>query len=184
MDKKNITNKQKQNEEEELEQAKNLDSDVKTEEGEVVEVTKDKENKEIKELRENILESESKYRRALADYQNLEKRSIEEKRGWIQLANKELLMRLLPAIDMLFLAAKHVKDTGLDMSLQQFLQALEQEGITKIDAVGKQFDPHLMEGIQTVEGEDGKVIDEIKSGYKLYDKVLRPAQVTVGKKKE
>ncbi len=120
-------------------------------------------------------------KRSLADYQNLEKRVASEKSDWIRNANSQLLLRLLPALDTLMLAKKHLLDPGLDLSVQQFLDALGDEGAEKIQTTGEVFDPNLMEAIQVVEGEEGKVVDEIRAGYTLYGKVLRPAQVAVGK---
>lgn len=140
-----------------------------------------KEDKRVRELEQKVEESESKYKRVLADYQNLEKRVSVERKEWILKANKDLLLRLLPVLDTLMLAAKHSKDQSLTVSLQQFLDVLKQEGIEKIETIGKNFDPNLMECIQTVEGEEGKVLEETRAGYRLYDQVLRPAQVKVGR---
>ena len=140
--------------------------------------------KEIANLKEELEECENKYKRALADYQNLEKRAAEERREWILKANKGLLLHLLPVLDTLILAEKHIKTQNqeLSLSLKQFLDTLKGEGVARIDAVGKSFDPHVMECVETVEGEEGKVVEELRSGYMLHDKVLRPVLVKVGKK--
>jgi molecular chaperone GrpE len=137
---------------------------------------------ELEELHSKLEESESKYRRALADYQNLQKRVSEEKQDWVRSANKELLLRLLPILDTLVLANQHDQSEGLKVSINQFLDTLKAEGVTKIKTVGEEFDPHLMECVVTEEGEDNKVLEELRSGYIMYDRVLRPAQVKVGKK--
>src|SRR6266581_2556132 len=92
------------------------------------------------EFKQQAQESEDKYRRALADYQNLQKRVQEERLGLIQSANKELLVRLLPVLDTLELASKHVEDKGLQVTIGQFLDTLKSEGVTKIETVGKEFD--------------------------------------------
>lgn len=139
---------------------------------------------ELEALKKQVLEFENNYRRALADYQNLEKRVREEKSEWIQSANKELILRILPVLDTLMLAQQHIEDQGLQVSVQQFLDTLKIEGVIKIETVGHEFDPHLMECITTEAGEANKVLAEIRAGYMLNDKVLRPAQVTVGKGKE
>lgn len=135
---------------------------------------------EAEEVEKVGKEFESKYKRALADYQNLEKRASEQKREWALFANKELLLRILPVLDTLELAQKHVQNEGLTVSIQQFLDVLRQEGVTKVPTVGKEFNPHIMEVVSTKEGEDGKVLEEVRAGYMLHDKVLRPAQVVVG----
>ena len=136
---------------------------------------------ECEELRQKAEDFENNYKRALADYQNLQKRVSEEKSEWIRSANKDLLLRLLPVLDTLILAEKHLKDQGLTVSINHFLDTLKAEGVTRIKTVGEEFNPHLMECVTTEDGEENKVLDELRAGYLLYDKVLRPAQVKVGK---
>ena len=135
---------------------------------------KHQENEEFKNL-------ENQLKRALADYQNLEKRIAEEKSSWIKTANKNLLLKLLPGLDNLILAEKHTQDEGVKLSIKHFLDILEAEGIKKIEAVGQDFNPEFMEAVSTAEGEEGKVLEEIRAGYTLFDQVLRPAQVIVGR---
>ena len=60
---------------------------------------------------------------------------------------------------------------------------LENAGVTIIEAEGQQFDPGVHESVMQAEGEEGKVLAEVQRGYKLYDRVLRPAMVVVGKGK-
>ena len=134
-------------------------------------------------LKEKVEELENQVKRTLADYRNLENRVQNERGEWILKANKQLLLNILPVLDTLVLASKHSKDQSLALSLQQFLDILEKEGVKRIETESKSFDPVLMEGIGAVEGEEGKVIEETRHGYMLYDKVLRPAQVQVGKGK-
>lgn len=140
-------------------------------------------SEEIENLKTRVSELEQHYRRALADYQNLEKRTFEEKREWIKSGNKDLLLRLLPVLDILILAAKHINDKGLDLSIQQFLDVLENEGVKRIETAGKEFNPHIMECVEIVEGKDNQVTEEVRIGFMIHDKVLRPAQVKVGKGK-
>ncbi len=132
------------------------------------------ENEEFKNL-------ENQLKRALADYQNLEKRVAEEKSSWIKAANKDLLLKLLPGLDSLILAEKHTRDEGVKLSIKHFLDILEQDGVKKIETVGLDFDPNFMEAVSTADGEEGKVVEEIRAGYTLFGQVLRPAQVVVGK---
>lgn len=148
---------------------------------------KEPENKaeqEIEKLKQKAQDCEDSYKRALADYQNLQKRVVEERQNWLKIANRELLMRLLPVLDTLMLANKHKETDELKVSINQFLAALKTEGVTKIDVIGKVFDPEFMEVVVTVEGEEGKVLDEVRAGFMIHDKLLRPAQVRVGRKKE
>ena len=144
---------------------------------------KKEEDKHVQELELKLEEFEDKYKRALADYQNLEKRVLVERKEWILKANKDLLLRLLPVLDTLILAEKNIKvgDEGLSLGIKQFQDLLKNENVERIETLGKNFDPNLMECIETVDGEEGIVIEEIRAGYMLYDKVLRPAQVAVGK---
>lgn len=135
---------------------------------------KQKENKDL----ENI---ENQLKRAIADYQNLEKRSALERSEWIKTSNKDLLLRLLPGLDSLILALKHTQDEGVKVSIKHFLDILENEGVKKIETVGENFDPNLMEAVSTVIGEEGMVVEELRAGYKIFDNVLRPAQVIVGR---
>lgn len=137
-----------------------------------------KQNEENKEF-ENL---ENQLKRALADYQNLEKRIASEKSIWILSANKELIKKLLPALDDLYLTNKHLEDEGLRLTIQKFFGILNQEGLTEFHTIGMPFNPESMEAIGTGEGEEGRVIEQVRAGYKLNGSVIRPAQVIVGKK--
>ncbi len=132
---------------------------------------------------EQIENLENQVKRTLADYQNLEKRVAEERKDWIKNSNKNLILRLLPTLDTIMLAQKHVEDQGLRLSVQQFLDALKLEGVEKIKTEGEQFDPVRMEAVEVSLGEEGKVLSEVRAGYLLNGEVLRPAQVKVGKSK-
>lgn len=141
--------------------------------------------KEVEELKQKIQDFEDKYKRALADYQNLEKRSREHHGELVKLANKELILRLLPILDTLRLAEKHTNDQGLSLSIKQFTDVLKNEGVEKIEVQGKKFDPGLMECVDVREGEEGKILEEVREGYwyPADGEIIRPAQVKVGKEK-
>ena len=81
--------------------------------------------KHDKKIENQELELENQLRRALADYQNLEKRITEERSSWIRTANKSLILKLLPVLDNLLLAKKHISDEGLNLSVQKFLDILD-----------------------------------------------------------
>ena len=134
----------------------------------------EKENEELKNL-------ENQLKRALADYQNLEKRIAEERNSWIKAANKDLLLKLLPGLDSLILAEKHTRDEGVKLSIKHFLDILQDNGVKKIETENRDFDPNFMEAVSTTQGFEGKVVEETRAGYTLFDVVLRPAQVVVGK---
>ncbi len=131
-------------------------------------------------------EMTNNWKRALADYQNLEKRTNEERGAWVKLANSSLLLKLVPALDSLEQLVKleqFVKDEHLNLVVKQFKDILEGEGVKKIEVMSKKFNPVEMECVETVESEkEDEVLEEVRQGYYLYDKVLRPALVKVGKK--
>lgn len=133
-----------------------------------------KKDLEIKRL-ENL------WKRALADYQNLEKRTSVEKEDFVKFANSQLILKILPSLDSLEKAEKHLKDEGLSLALKQLKEGLIQEGLEKIQTQGKDFNPDFMECVEVGQGKEGKVLDEIRPGYKLGNRVLRVAQVKVGK---
>lgn len=133
-------------------------------------------NDESKEKLENL---ENSLKRALADYQNLEKRGNEEKSEWIKMANRDLLFKLLPVFDTLNLAQKHIQDEGLILSIKQFIDVLKSVGVEKINTQDQTFDPAVMEAVEKT-GEGEKVIEEIRAGFTLFGKVIRPALVKVG----
>lgn len=143
-----------------------------------------KTDEEIEKLKKKAEDFENNYKRALADYQNLQKRTVDERINLIKSANKELLLRLLPVLDTLLLANQHINNEGLKVSIDQFLDALKAEGVTRIEALGKEFDPNLMECIKVGDGEENKVLEVLRVGYIINDKVLRPAQVIVGSGKQ
>lgn len=129
-------------------------------------------------------EWKNKYLRVLADYQNLDKRAASEKIEIRRFAAEVVIGRILPALDTLAKAKAHIQDAGLDLAYKELESALAELGVTKIDVVGRQFNPHEMECIEVVEGEDNKVTEELLPGYKLHEKIIRVAQVKVGKQKE
>lgn len=125
-------------------------------------------------------EAINNWKRAVADYQNLEKRINEERASWIRSASSNLILRLLPILDTLMLAQKHVQDEGVALGVKQLITILEQEGVKPVETQDKNFDPQTMECVATEPGERGKVLQELQRGYVLYDKILRPAKVKVG----
>lgn len=128
-----------------------------------------------------VKDLEDQLKRAVADYRNLEKRVEEERKELIKFANRELLLTLLPSFDMLFLAEKYVQDDGVKLTVKALSDTFANVGVIRVMTDGQSFDPQTMECVETVEGEDNKVIEEIRPGFLLYGKLLRPAVVKVGK---
>lgn len=127
-------------------------------------------------------EWKNKYLRALADYQNLEKRSSDHVQEARKFSAEIILSRLLPVVDTFEKVKMHIKDVGFDLAMKELHAVLSEQGVERIEVLGKPFNPHEMECIEVVEGPDGQVVEELLPGFRLYDKVLRVAQVKVGKK--
>ena len=142
---------------------------------------KKKTDDQHEELQKQIEEWKSKYLRALADYQNLEKRTSEEKQEIRRYASERILLKLLPVFDTLVKAQSHLNDKGLELVLKEFHAILLEQGVSRIDVVEKEFNPHEMECVEVVEGQDNVVVEEVLPGYMIHGKVLRVARVKVGK---
>lgn len=151
----------------------------------------------IQSLREQIVEEKQKaenylanWQRAQADFSNYKRRTEQEKNEQTKFSNAMLILNLLPVIDDLERALNTVPTAlagltwfdGLRLIHRKLLSLLEDLGLQVLEAEGKDFDPNLHEAIQHVEGEDGKVVQVFQKGYKLHDRVIRPAMVTVGQK--
>lgn len=134
------------------------------------------------EVHKEAEEWKNKYLRVLADYQNLEKRTQSEKVEIRKFAAEVVIARILPTLDTLAKAKANIQDPGLELAYKELESALYEFGLTKIVVVGNEFNPHEMECIEVVAGEDNKVIEELLPGYKLHEKIVRVAQVKVGKK--
>jgi len=136
--------------------------------------------------------------RTLADYDNLKKRVERERHEFSQIASLGLIVRLLPLLDNLEQAQKHLQDAGLAISLNEFNQVLKEEGVEKIKAgPGIQFDENLHEALEVVNasgpegGKKGEIAEVVLPGWKYTDgPVIRVAKVKVygppsgGKKEE
>jgi len=136
------------------------------------------------ELEEKISELTNNWKRALADYQNLEKRYDKEKQDFVQFATSGLILKLLSALDHFERIQNYLKDDGLDLAIKEFKKVLVEEGLDEIEALGQQFNPMEMEAIEVGEGEEGKVLEVLQKGYRLKGRVLRPAKVKVGQVKK
>ncbi len=135
-------------------------------------------------------EWKNKYLRALADYQNLERRVQQEKSELRATLEESLVIRLLPIVDVFDELARHdpyKKDLGLQSIRIQIHDVLKAYGVKHEPVVGTPFNPHIMECIEVREvgpDKDNEVLEELLKVYLFRDKLLRPAKVIVGKKKE
>ncbi len=143
----------------------------------------EKVKKELEEAKKLSEEFRHKYLRILADYQNLEKRTRDEKEEVIKNANAHLILRLLPFLDSLDKAEVFVKDEGLILVKDQFKKTLLEVGLEELEVLGKEFDPYTAEVVDIVEGEKENIVAEVlRKGYSFNGKILRVAQVKVSKK--
>jgi molecular chaperone GrpE len=135
--------------------------------------------------------------RTAADFDNFRKRAARERTEAAHYANTALLSKLLPVLDHFEMAqaATPGSDTpqtnvaslqaGIAMIQQQLKGILAEAGLEEIDACGKPFDPMLHEAVsqlETADAPEGQVVQQIRKGYKLRDRLLRPAAVVVAKK--
>lgn len=151
------------------------------------------EKTEIEKLAEELKECKDKYLRQLAEAENMRKRLQKEKQEMTQYAIGNIMAEFLGPIDHLENALKHTENSsddvkhwglGFKMILNQFKDVLANNGVKPVEAVGKTFDPHLHEAIEMVETNDAKpgtVVEEFLKGFKLGDKIIRPARVKVAK---
>jgi molecular chaperone GrpE len=131
-------------------------------------------------------------RRLQADFDNYRKRTLREQTARTASASQALVAKLLPVLDNFELAVSAAEQSrdfdrmlkGVEMVLGALREVLEGEGLVKIEAEGKPFDPERHEAVIAVEQEDaepGMVLDIVRTGYELGGKVLRPAMVKVAK---
>ena len=135
--------------------------------------------------REEVLQSQ--LARALADYDNFRKRTEREQEILKDRITAQLFSRILPAVDMLMETQKHLQDSGLAMTIQEFLNTLKAEQIEIIEVKqGEEFDEQLHEVVETVEladMEDGKVTEQVATGWRIANgPVIRHARVKVVKR--
>lgn len=129
---------------------------------------------------EQIIQLDEQLKRAVADYRNLERRSIEERSEAIKFANKQLIEALLPAFDTLFLAEKYTTDESVKLTIGRIVEILKENGIDKISCMNVKYNADIMEAIEVVKGEKDTVIEEVRPGFIINGRLIRPAQVKVG----
>ena len=141
-------------------------------------------------LKQTIEELQNKLLRTHADFDNYRKRTRLEKEESAKYAAARLIESLLPAYDNLQRAVNSSNEAtnlesfqqGVEMVYRQIEQILTQEGLQQINAVGQPFNPELHQAVMQVETdeyESGIVVEELQTGYKFKDKVIRPSMVKV-----
>jgi molecular chaperone GrpE len=146
----------------------------------------------IAELESALAEAKDRHLRLAADFDNYKKRARQEQLETIQHASAELIGRLLPALDDLHKALENKPPgtdeswlKGVELSVRKLEEALGAHGLEPIEAVGARFDPKLHEAIGHEESADhpeDTVVSELRRGYRIRDRVVRPALVKVSRK--
>lgn len=130
------------------------------------------------------------YMRLAADFDNFRKRALKERSEWERLGKEKAFRGALEIVDNLARGLSQAGEdtsplaTGMQMVLSQAESWLQQEGLTRIPALGEKFDPLVHEAVAQIEDaskEDGTIVEEVKRGYRWPDRLLRPASVVVVK---
>ncbi|MFQ5871748.1 MAG: nucleotide exchange factor GrpE [Candidatus Geothermarchaeales archaeon] len=154
---------------------------------------------DLKALREQLMEKDGKLEEYLsrlrylqADFENYRKRAEKEREEQVKMANQALIHRLLRIYEDLERGLEEARDAdladpvveGLELTWKNFHAILEDEGLSRIDAIGKKFDPFLHEAVEVQVGdcEPGMVVEELQRGYTLGGRVIKPAKVKICKK--
>jgi len=152
---------------------------------------------EISSLKERAAKADDHWDRLLrqtADYDNFKKRAARERQEATKYANESLLQKLIPVVDnfeaaMAAASAPNASSeslqTGVNMIYTQLKSALGDAGLEEIDASNQPFDPNFHEAVsqkETDEAPEGHVVQQLRKGYKLRDRLIRPATVIVAKK--
>ncbi|HWX22258.1 MAG TPA: nucleotide exchange factor GrpE [Candidatus Binatia bacterium] len=152
---------------------------------------------QLEELKVRAAKADDHWERLLrttADFDNYKKRAAREKQDAIRFANENLLQKLIPVLDAFDMARSATQNNqadsvqplqaGINMVFQQLKGALAEAGLEEVDAAGKPFDPNLHEAVsqkETDEVPEGQVVQQLRKGYKLRERLLRPAGVIVAK---
>ena len=152
---------------------------------------------EVEELKAKIQELEDKFLRTNADFENIKKRMEKEKNQAVSYAHEVFARDLLPIIDALEMALNsgEVKEDtdpkellekvkeGINLTIEQFRKVFEKHGIELVDIEGE-FDPNYHEAVMQLDSEEknsGEILQVFQKGYKIKDRVLRPAMVSIVK---
>jgi len=145
---------------------------------------------DLAKAREDAKQAQDRWLRERADLENVKRRSAREKADLAKFASEGVLRDLLPVVDNLERAVAHAEDqndpllSGVKLVLKSLQDVLERHGVTRVKARGSLFDPTQHQAMAQVESavhEPNAVVDEHQAGYRLHDRLLRPAMVTVAK---
>jgi molecular chaperone GrpE len=139
---------------------------------------------------EELKSLNDKYLRLAAEFDNYKRLAQRDQRDYIRFGNEQLLKELLPVVDNLERAIKAAKNNkspdglvqGVDLTLKQLQSVLGKFGVQSIPTMGQPFDPSGHQAVASVPSTqvpDKHVVEEFQRGYRLHDRILRPAMVTV-----
>ncbi|MBM3138933.1 MAG: nucleotide exchange factor GrpE [Chloroflexi bacterium] len=139
-------------------------------------------------MRAELDQARAQYQRAMADYQNLQRRSQQDRHEHARQTLSRVVRSFLPVLDDLSRAldsvdpqlAEHQWVEGVRLVRQKFWGVLESAGVIEIRAAGERFDPQVHEAVGYAPGDEGHVARLVQAGYALGDHVIRPAMVLVG----
>jgi molecular chaperone GrpE len=143
---------------------------------------------QLEQEREKAQAYMANWQRAAADYQNFKRRVEEERSETARFANASLVINLLPLLDDLERALTSVDPhlagltwvDGIRLIHRKFLAVFEMAGVQEIEADGRAFDPAVHEAVSQAPGPENQVVSVVQKGYRLGDRVIRPAMVIVG----
>lgn len=147
---------------------------------------------EIDELNQKLVESNDKYTRLFAEFDNYKRRTAKEKIELMQSAGKDVIVKLLPVVDDFDRSLQFMNEIpegdavkqGVDLVYQKLKKTLEQLGVQEIEVIGQPFDAEFQEAITLIPAPSddmkNKVIDVVEKGYLLNNNVIRFAKVVVG----
>jgi molecular chaperone GrpE len=147
---------------------------------------------ELAAAREEARKNHDRWMRERADLENLKRRTERERAETVRFGTEHVLRDLLPVVDNLERAVEHARGggngrpvvEGVELVLKALVDVLERHGVRRIEAVGARFDPahhEAMAHVETEEHEPNSVMAEYQRGYRLHDRLLRPALVSVAK---
>lgn len=132
------------------------------------------------------------WQRTQADFINYKRRTQQEGEESRKFANSTLILSMLSVLDDFERALDSIPDNpdepdwieGIRLIERKLRTSLALQGLSPIEATGETFDPHLHQAIRQADGQEGIVLEEVQKGYRLHDRILRPAVVVVGNGKE
>lgn len=170
-----------------------VDTEISEEDAaETAEAAQEEDALDAEKLAAELADLNQRFLRVAADFDNYKRRTVQEKEDLVKYSNAKIMGELLPVLDAFQLALKNPGESqeaqnvikGVEMLYRQIMQVLEQAGMSKIEAVGQPFDPKLHEAIMQVDDDsvpEDTVVEELRAGYVLNERVIRPSMVKVSR---